>query len=189
MNRLLCSVVTSCVLFICIICNASLAANKERPYALLSDDHGILSNADFKDERIAKEPYDIALKNFDDYIFWQCFPRDAITIGLQELGYSSEDVGWVDNYSCLTFTAINAKGIRHEYQMRRIWPIPVYLEKFNVWLKLMRKEKYICIAGSSPYRDKESNRSGKNKTVSWTFEWLKTKKGCDSYFENNCPSV
>jgi len=73
--------------------------------------------------------------------------------------------------------------------MRRIWPIPVYLEKFKVWLKLMRKEKYVCIAGSSPFRERDLIKAGRKNTISWTFEQLKTKKGCDSYFENNCASA
>lgn len=163
MNLLSKAFAICCVLSACMLCNAFQLKNNERKFALLSEDHGILSDVDFSDERVAKEPYRKALKQFDDYIYWQCFSRDAITVSLKELGYSSEDIGWVDNYSSLTFTGIDKNNIIHKYRMRRIWPIQAYLKKFNVWLNLMNKEKHVCIAGSLPFSDKKSNKSEKKQ--------------------------
>ena len=51
------------------------------------------------------------------------------------------------------------------------------------WLRLIDGEQYVCIAGVL-IRDGK-NDSGKMFTT-WVFDRYKTKKGCESYFEEDC---
>jgi len=170
------------LLFTVNIYSNTLAVSKNSKDTTKITTYGILTARDFKNENISKMPFHFYTKNKHDYIYWQCFARNAISVNLEEMGYSSEDIGWTDNYSDLTITAIGPDGIKHEYIMRRPWPLPTYLAKFNSWLTLMKNEKYVCIAGSSATPQKKKDQM----VVLWYFEQLKTKKGCNAYFLNGC---
>jgi len=148
--------------------------------------HGVLTDLDYQGESVSQIPFDPEKKATHDYIYWQCFPREALTITLQDLGNSAEELYWNDTYSLLTIEVYDGKRVRHEYIMRRAWPVETYLEKFKSWQTLMKHEKYVCIAGSAPYLKDEENEKSKQKVVLWYFEQFKTKKGCDSYFERAC---
>ncbi len=134
-------------------------------------------------ENVSKIPFDPDIKATHEYIYWQCFPREALTITLQDLGHSAEELYWKYTYSLLIIKVHDSKGVRHDYIMRCAWPVEAYLEKFKIWQTFMKGEKYVCIAGSSS--DLENGKS-KQKTVLWYFEQFKIKKGCDSYFEGAC---
>lgn len=83
------------------------------------------------------------------YIYWQCFPRDSITISLDDLGYSPED----DPDSSIKYNgeddakliiiAQGKHGIIHKYVMWGNYPISMTEKRFNIYLKLMRGEKNI----------------------------------------------
>ncbi len=78
--------------------------------------------------------------------------------------------------------------IKHNYEMRASWTITGYQKRFNKWLKLMEGEKYVCLAGHFVDLEKKV-RNGKTWiTYGWIFEKLKTKKGCDSYFDSCTPT-
>lgn len=52
----------------------------------------------------------------------------------------------------------------------------------------MKNEKYVCLEGGFlNHRDRVINGK-KQEIYSWEFEKIKTKKGCDSYFEGECYS-
>lgn len=162
-------------------CSADAISNvikKKYPHSILTNDYGILNEMDLKDEKSA--PFSPGEST--GYVYWQCFPRDYLRIQLEDLGYTSEDIGGKENYSGLKITASNNSGISHEYVMRRRWPLSTYEKRFNLWIKLMKGEKYVCIAGRF-FTCKDKVMSGRNWQVcEWVFEKIKTKKGCDSYF-------
>ncbi|MBA2654428.1 MAG: hypothetical protein H0U71_05125 [Gammaproteobacteria bacterium] len=154
---------------------------QEYPNSLLTDDYGILIRKDLKSEK----PAPFLLKNPPGYVYWQCFPRDRLVISLEDFGSTAEDIGIDENYSSLKITASNKHDISHEYVMRRRWPLSVYERRFNSWIKLMKGENYVCIAGEF-FNYKAKMEGGKRLGVcSWIFEKIKTKKGQDSYFTKN----
>lgn len=156
------------------------AAKIKFPYALLTEDHGILKEKDLDDGFLKRAPY--SPKNLTGQTYWQCFPRSKIDITLRDMGYSAENLS--DNDGDLSIIAYEKPGITHRYGMRRHWSIPSTEITFNHWIELMKNEKYVCLAGSGGLLVKEETRNGKNyQEYYWTFEMLKTKKGCDSYFE------
>jgi|688.fasta_scaffold163243_3 hypothetical protein len=148
------------------------------PNSILTDDYGILTSKDLKGEK----PAPFSLKDPPGSVYWQCFPRDRLVISLEDFGSTSDDIGIDENYSGLKITVSNKHDISHEYVMRRRWPLSVYERRFNTWIKLMKGEKYVCIAGEF-INYKEKMEGGKKLRVcSWVFEKVKTKKGQDSYF-------
>lgn len=158
--------------------NAINATVKQKyPYTVLTNDYGILNEEDLDSYHDGVKPPPFFPKKGYGYIYWQCFPRDKISIILKDMGYSSEDIGWTENYSDLIITVSNIKGLDHEYSMRKVLPTSGYEERFNLWLKLMKNEKYVCLAGSLIDHDNDK------KLSSWVFERMKTPKGHDSYFE------
>jgi len=51
----------------------------------------------------------------------------------------------------------------------------------------MKHQKFVCLAGTYSYREEVIREKKKYITYIWRFEKIKTKKGCDSYFEDkNC---
>ena len=167
----------------------SLAIKKKYPYPLLTDDYGILNEND-----IAAYTWGLKPRPFNpdkisgQYTYWQCFPRDHIYLTLEDEGSSSEDFGWRDNVGNLEINVWITPTLVHRYDMRTKWTVSDYQKRFNKWRELMKNEKYVCLAGSSVLREKKIE-DGKTKEIySWVFEKIKTKKGCDSYFDTCHPT-
>jgi hypothetical protein len=99
------------------------------------------------------------------------------------MGYTSEDIGGEENYSVLKIMVSDDSSGYHEYSMRRVWPTSTYEDRFNLWLKLMKNEKYVCLLGDFVYREEKTKGV---VSQHWVFEKIKTKKGCDSYFAGDC---
>lgn len=160
-------------------------ARKKYPYPLLTDDYGILNGSDLAAYTWGMKPRPFSDKEMSGgYNYWQCFPRDDVSITLEDTGYSSKYVGR-DTLSELKIEVWIKPGVIHRYEMRATLPFHTYEKEFHTWHKLMRGEKYVCLAGS--FDDKKQKiENGKTILVySWTFDKIKTKKGCDGYW-NNC---
>lgn len=126
-----------------------------------------------------------SVKDGVDYSYWQCFLHEDIALNLEDKGYPPTGSKLNDNYGELTIIARPGNGISHEYYRRRLVDVDSILEVFNAWRKLMKGEKYVCLAGRFSSRE-EFIRDNKKWTIYyWTFEKIKTKKGCRSYFEGN----
>jgi hypothetical protein len=170
-----------------IFCNSVIALEarlqKKYPFLLLTDDHGILNENDLS-------PYTKKLnyKKFSGKSsgleYWQCFPRNQVCVTLRDMGYSAEEFAPTDTMADLKITAYSKPNIFHTYYMRRAYPIRAYQEHFTRWQRLMKSEKYICIAGSFDEHKEEMIDGLKREENSWTFDKIKTRKGCDSYFVN-----
>lgn len=160
----------------------TIATQKKYPYSVLTNDYGILNEKDLDTSKEGVKPPPFLPKEGYGYLYWQCFPRDRISIGLKDMGYTSEDIGGEENFSDLRIMISDESNGYHEYSMRRVWPTSSYEERFKVWLKLMKNQKYVCLLGDFVYRREKSN----GVVSSWIFEKIKTKKGSDSYFKNAC---
>ena len=131
----------------------SAGLKQKYPFAVLTDDYGILNEIDLDSELDGVKHPPLFSTKTKGYIYWQCFPRDSVTVSLEDLGDSPEDDPESDvkyngeNDAKLTITAQGKRGILHKYVMWSNFPISQTEDRFNGYLKLMHGEKNICIAG------------------------------------------
>lgn len=179
------------IIFLCgISCNAlsvTLAAKQKYPFPLLTKDYDILNEHDLAlysyIRNINPAPF---TGKFSGLNYWQCFPRENISITLEDNGYFAEEFGKKDTIGDLEIRAMIKPGVFHEYGMRRAWPTEDFQQVFNHWRKLMDKEKYVCLAGHFVNRSQTIENGVKRDIYGWIFDRLKTKKGCVAYLDNNC---
>lgn len=162
---------------------------RKYPNVLIGQDYGILNEKDlclYSQKMVGTVPFDAGENEFG-YFYWQCFPRDHVSMTLEDTGDSPEDMVGSDTLAELSITVTASPGIFHEYTMRTLAPADLYEAVFRNWRNLMKNEKYICLGGQFGrhfYRLKDGRL--KQEVYTWTFDELKTKKGCDSYFYEKC---
>ncbi len=152
---------------------------KKFPYALLTPDYGILSEVDLKknEENALPVPFSESSRA---YLYWQCFPT-------LQFKFLCDETGDFDHDLSLARTIIRiAHGDKYdEYETRRAFSIRLCKNRVEKWKKMSHGETYACIAGKYVGREVGT----KNKAASgngWIYDRFKTKKGCDSYFEDDC---
>lgn len=152
----------------------------------MTEDYGILNENDLATYvgRVNSAPFSEKTSHGFDY--WQCFPRDQVSVKFEDLGYSTEDHGWTDTLANMEFSIWIKKGVFHEYAMRRVWLVKDSIKDFNHWHKLMKGEKYICLNGYFVSREEEMRQGKKVIVYGWIFDKIKTKKGCAAYFDGDC---
>jgi len=168
-------------------------------FVLLTKDYGILKKNDMAANvnipgNKKNEPPPIAPKVDPSGLYWQCFPREDITLTLEDIGESSEDLGWKENYGNLTISVLvetssdnhHTDIVQHEYGMRRMSIVSGEEFTFHQFQKLMEHQKYVCLAGGFVNRIEKTEKNGTRQIYYWIFEKIKTKKGCHSYFEGGC---
>ncbi len=167
-----------------LIANAiSLDLKKKYPYTVLTDDHDILTAVDLNSHLDGVFPPTEFPSGKHFFLYWQCFPRKDIRISLRDIGYSSNHLD--ENDSELTIEAYTESAI-HQYGMRRDWPVSGNEENFNRYQKIMRGQKYICVDGTYFFYKDTVTDGKKTRIYYWTFEKMKTTKGCESYFVGGC---
>jgi hypothetical protein len=170
--------ITLIMILIFVSCKANALDSilkQKYPYSILTKDHDILPEKDLDTSKHGVYPPPFSPRAGFGYIYWQCFSRENISISLEDLGYSSEDIGG-DNYSKLKIRITGKPGIEyHEYIMRRAWSTVTYQDKFNAWIKLMKGVKYVCLAGSFIDRVDKVDNGKKRQTYYWVFDKIRTK--------------
>src|SRR5271155_4356910 len=148
-----------------------LAKNKY-PYQLLTEDYGILNENDLAiyASGIPAAPRPFSEKNINANNYWQCFPRDNISIIFRDTGSSSEDFGWKDTIADLEIKIPIKPGIYHEYGMRRVETFGDYQKIFNRWHHLMKKENYVCLAGSFVNKNQRIENGLHQEVHEWIFD-------------------
>lgn len=160
----------------------TLSAKHKYPYPLLTEDHKILNERDLAVYTWGLTPRQFTDKEpSGDYYYWQCFPREQVSVTFIDSGITYVDLG-SDTAADLEIRVAVKPGVYHEYGMRRGWTVAQYQTDFTRWHKLMKNEKYVCLAGSFIGREETVENDIHNETYGWIFEAIKTKKGCDSYF-------
>ncbi|HVE44861.1 MAG TPA: hypothetical protein VNC84_06985 [Gammaproteobacteria bacterium] len=161
--------------------------SKKYPYSLLTPDYGILSENDLAAYAYGIKQHPFNERNgIDGHNYWQCFPRDRISVTLEDQGFSTEDVGWKDTLSELIIEARTDSGVIHRYELRALGMFHLYEKELHQWHKLMKGEKYVCLSGNFVA---VTPRTINGRTISeygWIFDKIKTKKGCSSYWWNSC---
>jgi hypothetical protein len=158
---------------------------------LISDDHGILDERDlllYTHRMVNTVPFLGSNKEFS-YYYWQCFSRDDIEVTFKDTGYSPEEMLGKDTLADMSIIALQGPGVFHEYTMRALMPSDVYARTLSTWRKLIKNEKYVCIGGQFGEKKDRIGSNGKRQELyTWTFDMIKTHKGCDSYF-GDCPAL
>ncbi len=150
------------------------------PYALLTDDYGVLTEDDLKTNSCDATPCPFSEKDTSSpYPYWQCFDLRTANLACEGRKYDfSEKV----RVTLLVISGIR-DGVLHEYLARRPIPLSSCRLYQKAWRKFVENEKYLCISGEISSIKTDSN--GRRRWV-WVFDRYKTKKGCDSYFEGEC---
>jgi hypothetical protein len=76
----------------------------------------------------------------------------------------------------LVVAKASANGVLHEYVARRLWPIRDCRLFVKDATALLKGTKHACISAS--FIENEKDQSGQ-QSISWLFERIKTKKGCE----------
>jgi hypothetical protein len=155
-----------------------LQLNKEFPYALLTDDFGILNRDDLATNSCMGEPVPFAKRNLA-FPYWQCFE-------VQNIKLICEDMGPYENSkerSALMKFKIHSNEKTAEYLNRRGIEMSECVSFRKTWQMKTQNQKYFCISGTFGFIDKTKE---KLETEIWTFLKYKTKKGCESYFQGDC---
>ncbi len=138
---------------------------------VVDPNYGILS--DFKTTKSERSPLE-----------WRCFPikdmevkyrtwRDADSMGAYDVIVTM----------CDFEIYVISKSISHVYHGRRGKPV-IYCDEFKAaWNKLTQGEEHICMDGETLTKgEPEEDQDSKKMYVSWTWDKIKTKKGCYSFW-------
>lgn len=149
------------------------------PYALLTDDFGILNKDDLKINQCIAVPSPFSEEKSSSYPHWQCFAGKDVKMICDGKKYSEEDK------ARMTMLVISGErnGQSNEFISRRPMRLKMCHLYQHDWAKFTKNEKYICISGE--FIESETDKVGKKVWV-WIFDRYKTKKGCDSYFRDAC---
>lgn len=163
------------------LAQAESLLQKKYPQGLLTDDYGVLNEADLFYE--TKRAMGTSYKLEDDLSVhqrWQCFETKKV-----QFRYSM----WRDDYSdygpgatlCdYSFRVNDEIGVQHIYVARRAKARTDCRELFKEWKKIRKNSKYTCLIGEPA--------SYENKEKAWIWGKTKTKNGCMSYFMGECDS-
>jgi hypothetical protein len=150
------------------------------PDGLLTLDYGILSENDLKYDIKRGNPRPYLIKEFQPgYYRWQCFKTESVKYKY-DVWKDNDPMGPSDTIVPLCFFGVHVKSekIQHLYIDRRARRLEFCQEIENEWKELTRDETYLCLNGEP--------HGLKHTTVSWTWNKMKTKKGCISLFSGDC---
>lgn len=168
-----------CLILPCLSSGDSL--QKKYPYARLTPDYGILSEEDLLISEQDADPTPLS-QNSQAYPYWQCFLTSQIEFACPDL---EKDDGGTPMSDILIKVKSNKQY--EEFSGRHAVPLSTcqkeYVEKWN---HLTHGEKYTCVAGISMNSEAKNINGKKITSRTWTYDRLKTKKGCVSYFEGEC---
>ena len=161
------------------------------PYGLLSDDYGILTVSDLAINACIAEPRPFNADNrYYPYEYWQCFESKTISFNCDSNSVPVKHEGVMG----LIVMKASINHIKHEYIERRLWPMKDCKRFLKDTKALLKGIQYACVSGS--FTGKEINRSG-HQSLSWIFERIKTKKGCEGhdcrltrqFKQDSCPDM
>jgi len=157
-------------------------ALKKYPYQLLTNDYGILNEANLKiyTKEVNVEPFTGKFNGLD---YWQCYPTKNLTVWYEKQNddpYEKRERGDAHITVSITPTII------HDYVPRRSFSSDYAKQKVSIWMHLIKNQLYACIGGVYVSTHKKMEDGKEITEHGWIFENLKTKKGCDSYFSGWC---
>jgi hypothetical protein len=156
---------------------AKIGPKSSYPYALISDDFGILSAVELALSGCRGIPKPFK-KDFDPYPYWQCFETDLVKFKCS----TDEKINKPRTSSILSFV-VASKPLRQEYLIRHVLEFNACVNYRNEWKKAIKNQKYVCFLGEFL---STVQRLGGEPYDDWTFVAYKSKILCTSYFEGRC---
>lgn len=151
---------------------------KAYPYGLLGEDYGLLTVDDLAFNACIAIPVPIS-KESDFYPYWRCFKTRDITF---ECDHRKEQGSILPKQALMVLVVGQSLG-KEEYLAPGMMDLKSCREYEKDWNRLAKKEKYACISGALIRFDRDKKREYE---AHWTFDKLKTRKGCISYFSGDC---
>jgi len=168
------------ILFLLIVI-PSYAAEHNQSLVLLTPDYGILSSKDILRYEQSRNVRPFDPKNSSNINYWQCFESKNVSINWR----SWINDGWTresDEEVCDIKIIVTLDSATHTYFIRRAAPVEYCVRSKAHWTKLMEKEAHVCLGGEYGPNEKPSSNSNEKSNLYWTFDMIKTHKGCDAYF-------
>lgn len=159
--------------------------NKSYPHAVLTADHGIITESYLLDEikEINKaSPFNMKSTDYGRFR-WQCFPVKNVKPKYRywkdadPMGYASVIVTMCD----FDVTVLDGK-IRHLYHGRRAKEVTYCNEFKKHFSRITKNEQYICLNGEPGSLEIKKEKGKDITTKYWVWNRIKTKKGCHSFF-------
>ncbi|NBW98803.1 hypothetical protein EBR03_04455 [bacterium] len=155
------------------------------PQKIFTSDYGILTEKDiFKEwEEFEKEPFGKKLREG----IWQCVPTADVRFHY-ETWKDSDPMGSEKVIITLCDFEFQVRGqkIWSDYLGRRGLPLDSCLSMQATWVELTHQEEFVCLNGLFG-GERQADSPGRKRTIThWTWNKFQTKKGCFSYFENEC---
>lgn len=155
---------------------------KKYPNQLLTNDYGILNEANLKrfTEEVNVEPF---TGKFNELDYWRCYETKNVTVWYEKGDYDPDEKITHGSPYIRVKTDSNAT---YDYVLRRAFSLDYAQDKVKKWQQLLKNQQYVCIGGSFVKTNEKIQNGKKKYNHLWVFENLKTKKGCDSYFSGWC---
>jgi hypothetical protein len=161
---------------------------KKYPGGLLTGDYGIVTEQDLELEASTGTPG--PFKPSEDspgYNRWQCFPVKDVKPKVRT--WRDSDGAGPNNVivtMCDLETWVEHHGQIDVYYGRRAKENTYCREYLRAWKHLTRGEPFVCLSGE--YHGISPPEPGAPQIPSrdWTWDKIKTKKGCHSYFTSEC---
>lgn len=118
-------------------------------------------------------------------LMWRCFYIKDIEIKYKTWPYTDPaDPQKILEVMCDFEMFVKTDSVSHVYHGRRGKPESYCHDFKTAWNKLVRDEKYICINGVTITggRPQKNKKVGQDQ-VSWTWNKIKTKKGCYGFWD------
>lgn len=163
---------------------AEVAKNEKYPYGLLTSSYGIVTEDDLAYDALRREikPYDPTDKIGP--LRWQCFATNEIEAKYKSWRGSDGMDAWNKMFTMCTFEiTVRHRGELHHYSDHRAHKVGYCRDFIRAWKWITKGQKFVCLNGDGGSYDQNSKDE---KYISWTWEKFKTKKGCYSYFADEC---
>ncbi len=152
------------------------------PFGLIGDDYGILNEEDLAINTCnVTQAVPFSLEDeTTTYPYWKCYSTKDASLHCDDPDYDE------DEKSIMVILAIEIRSKRdgnHDYlpsRAIRLESCKYFQNKFN---ELTKDESHVCISGD--FWEKQSSDTGSAAMI-WGFDKFKTKKGCVSYFADEC---
>ncbi|MCB0411282.1 MAG: hypothetical protein KDD22_02075 [Bdellovibrionales bacterium] len=159
-------------LFVAVSSSKTYSVEPVKKTKVVQSDYGILSVADKTRKPLTP-------------VEWRCFPIKDVQVKY----HTWRDADPMGRYDvivtmCNFEIRVSSKPFPHVYSGRRAKEV-VYCNDFRAaWNKLTQGEEHICFDGETITKgEPEKDAVSKKMRVSWTWDKVKTKKGCYSFWD------
>ena len=156
---------------------AKIGVKDRFPFALLTDDFGILNVNDMAMNACDADPVAFSWVP-GSYPYWQCFPINQISFRCDPAGPS----GKAKEETALLLIDIVGQQRHQQYVPRRAMEMSNCRWFQQNWKTAIRKQQFACLSGSFSGFEGAGDRG----VAIWVFDKFKTKRRCQSYFHGGC---